>query len=299
MPQGRHPRILIRNSTLFLVVFISVFIACKRESKNDLGNSQAKYVTPSPHSVSTMTELNDQKRYIALGLSELLTNSSMADLPNSKFNIFSYLAGFTSQDVMPMHSLVNESNNAYKVPTALANNEFGDAINYTVGNSSAENFAIYSLNANLWQWNALEKVVFGTKIWNAFIQIPDYPSRSPAYLTRPVCVVPMITDLNDDPIFPISAYIWDAANSKVIQHSIQDLDEINDNPTYMIVVVDYAPGITLPPDDPLGLCTGDWAPTCGNGICEAFCGETIDNCPDCEASKNKVLVIKKYALTMD
>ena len=128
---------LLGFSSITLLLLSIVLVACRRES---IVTDEARpaYVSPTLLSINDHDLINDHKRYIALGVAELVNNSALADLPNSINNIHNYLDGFTSLDIALIKNTVHFTNSAYLVPSAGTGNEFGDAINYAINFSGTE-----------------------------------------------------------------------------------------------------------------------------------------------------------------
>lgn len=287
-------------SLIAVVSILTVFIACKREGATDLrGDSRAKYVSPALLTVSDHDLINDHKRFIALGVAELVNNNTLANLQNSIFNIENYLDGYTSVDIAVIKNIVSYSNSAYLVPNAGNGNEFGDAINYAVTSSSPENGNIVLINNNTWDWAMLEGYINNGVTFRSYIEIPDYQSLTAPQKAKPIVVVPKVTDLSEEMIFPVTGYRWDAVNSKIVQQIIADESELYDpNSPFYIWLVDYGAG-TKPDAPSTKSCTGDFAPLCGDDYCDEECGEVWPDCADCIPDKNKKLKIKKYAALID
>jgi len=159
-----------------MLVLLSVFIACTREKKDDISNSEAKYVSPTLPTTSDPDLINDHKRFIALGMAELVNNNTMADLPNSINNIHDYLDLYASLDLVKMSNIVHTTNSAYLVPNVGSGNELGDAINYAINASSVENGNIVALNNNTWDWDMLEGYVNAGKTFGCYLELPDFQS---------------------------------------------------------------------------------------------------------------------------
>ncbi len=294
--QTRMSKVLLATMGIFVFVF-----GCQREKDNNsehLG-PETEYVTPVFPIVSDNDIINDHKRFIALGMAELLNNPSMANLSTSKSNIENYLGASTSKDVAVFKHLVHMQNNAYDVPASGTNNELGDAINYAVNTSYTENGVIVNLHGHTWNWDMLEGYIDNSVTFNSYIQIPDYQSLTPTQKSKPIVVVPKITDVDDELLFPITAYKWDLLQNKIVQHTIQDEDEIYDqNSTYYFWFVDYGE-VQQPTASSTKSCVGDFAPLCPDDYCDEECGEDESNCTDCSSDKNKKLKIKKYAVLRD
>lgn len=298
---------------IYYVMFVPIFIGsimCKKGSpKSEITNS---IIGPQESSISIVTfpdllQAELQLRRLAHGFASLVENSDV-----NKYGDESYMYDLN-------YFIPNGSHEIYLTTfhDKLLSTPWGAPTKFkTLGSSGANtddnyqaiNFCINKYNpptafSPSWNPDFYSSCIIGTTRYNTVIRIPQF-STSKYYYNKTINNYPILFIGNSlTKSSPYIGYYWDIANKKIKELKINnddELDDIIDNKSYYVVVLDIDPIDTKlgGKGEKLFSNCGEKL-VCGDGYCDKRCnGGEPDNCIDCN-NKQTNAILKLVEIKID
>jgi hypothetical protein len=154
---------------------------------------------------------------------------------------------------------------------------------------------------NFYDYTAFANFRYNNTDYYTLVRIPDWATLNSdaSRLSKPLLVIPNEVDTNDNAILPIIGYKINTTTWEVDSVLFQTEEDLDDQTTYYIWVVDYAP-VPLTGTGSSFNCSGDNAPQPNDDFCDLNCGENAGSSfNDCNPALIKRVWIDEIEITED